>query len=152
MNDSRRAYSGQVQRGAGMLLDAIAGVQQTTETGNSTMHRSVLAAVLLVASSTLANAHDWNGYYGSGDIDARRAHQLRRIEEGRRSGQLTWGEYRYLRREQAQIAADERRAKADGYLSSYERRRLNRELDQSSSDIHRLKHNDRTAWWRRWQD
>jgi uncharacterized membrane protein YebE (DUF533 family) len=122
------------------------GFRKTAERRNSTMHRSVLAAALLVASSTLASAHDWSGNYGTGDIDARRANQTRRIEEGRRSGQLTWGEYRYLRREQAQIAADERRAKADGYISSYERRRLNRELDQSSSDIHRLRHNDRVDW------
>jgi hypothetical protein len=35
-----------------------------------------------------------------------------------------WGEYRFLQREQRQIAPDERRAKADGYLSSYERQRL----------------------------
>ena len=115
------------------------------------MHRSVLAAAILVASSAVASAHDWNDYYGSRDIDARRANQARRIEEGRRSGQLTWGEYRYLRREQAQVAADERRAKADGHLSAYERRRLNRELDEASSDIYRLRHNDRVAWWRRWQ-
>jgi hypothetical protein len=52
---------------------------------------------------------------------------------------------------EAQVAADERRAKADGYLSAYERRRLNRELDEASSDIHRLRHNDRVSWWRRSQ-
>ena len=115
------------------------------------MHRSVVAAAILLASSAVASAHDWNGYYGTGDIDARRANQARRIEEGRRSGQLTWGEYRYLRREQAQIAADERRAKANGYVSAHERRRLNRELDESGRDIHRLRHNERAAWWRRWQ-
>jgi len=51
--------------------------------------------------------------------------------------------------EQAQIVSDERRAKADGYISPYERRRLNRELDEAGRDIYRLKHNDEVARWRR---
>jgi hypothetical protein len=55
-----------------------------------------------------------------------------------------------LRREQAHIAGDERRAKVDGYVSGYERYRLNRELDQASRDIYRLKHNDRVVWWHRY--
>ena len=37
-----------------------------------------------------------------------------------------------------------------GYVSPDERLRLNRELDQVSSDIHHLKHNEETAGWRRW--
>ena len=69
-----------------------------------------------------------------------------RIENGRRTGQLSWREYRFLRREQARIGYDERRAKSDGYVSSYERRRLNRELDESSRNIHRLKHNDQVLY------
>ena len=111
--------------------------------------RSVLAATLLLASTTVASAHDWSGY-DTRDIDARRANQMRRIEEGRRSGQLSWREYRFLRREQAQIGADERRAKADGYVSAFERRRLNRELDQARHHIYRLRHNGEVAGWRRW--
>ena len=47
-------------------------------------------------------------------------------------------------------AADERRAKADGYVTGYERRRLGRELDQANRDIYHLKHNGRVAWWRRY--
>jgi hypothetical protein len=113
------------------------------------MHRSILAAAMLLAGTAVAGAHEWSGYYYGRDIDARQANQMRRIEEGRRSGQLTWREYRFLRREQAQIAADERRAKADGYLSPSERRRLNYELDRASRDIYRLRHNDEVAWWRR---
>jgi hypothetical protein len=104
----------------------------------------VLAATLLVASTTVASAHDYG--YGTSGIDARRAWEQRRINYGLRSGQLTWREYRYLEREQARIGRDERRAKADGYVSPSERYRLNRELDQASRDIHRLKHSDRVAW------
>jgi hypothetical protein len=114
------------------------------------MKRSILAVILLSASTAVVSAHDWSGYYDTRDIDARRANQMRRIEQGRRSGQLSWREYRFLRREQAHIAADERRAKADGYVSRYERRRLNRELDQASHDIYRLRHNHEVAGWRRW--
>jgi hypothetical protein len=113
------------------------------------MKRTILAAALLLGSTAIASAHDWGGYFAS-DIDARRANQMRRIEDGRRSGQLNWREYRYLKGEQAQIAADERRAKSDGYVSPSERRHLNRELDQASRDIRRLKHNDEVAGWRRW--
>ena len=113
------------------------------------MKRTVATVMLLLATTAVASAHDYRGY-GTSDIDARRANQVRRIEDGRRSGQLSWREYRFLRREQTQIGYDERRAKADGYVSSYERRRLNRELDESSRDIHRLKHNDHVARWRRW--
>jgi hypothetical protein len=31
-----------------------------------------------------------------------------------------------------------------------DRFRLNRELDQASHDIYRLKHDDRVVWWRRY--
>jgi uncharacterized membrane protein YebE (DUF533 family) len=114
-----------------------------------TMNRTITTVMLLLATTTVASAHDYRSY-DTRDIDARRANQIRRIEEGRRSGQLSWREYRYLRREQTQIASDERRAKADGYVSSYERQRLNRELNEAGRDIYRLKHNDEVARWRRW--
>jgi len=109
------------------------------------MNRATLVATLLLATTAVASAHDYR-YNDTNNIDGRRASEMRRIENGRRSGQLTWHEYRLLQNEQARIAADERRAKADGYLSLYERRRLNQELDQASRDIYRLKHNDRVAW------
>ena len=112
------------------------------------MKIAVLAGAIALASTATASAHDWYG--GTRDIDARRTWEARRIENGLRSGQLNWREYRLLRRGQANIAADERRAKADGYVSRYERYRLNRELDQASRDIYRLKHNDRVAWWRQY--
>jgi hypothetical protein len=114
-----------------------------------TMIRVISTVMLLLVTITVASAHDYRGY-DTRDIDARRANQIRRIEEGRRSGQLNWREYRFLRHEQAQIASDERRAKADGYISPYERRRLNRELDEAGGDIYRLKHNEEVARWRRW--
>lgn len=47
-------------------------------------------------------------------------------------------------------ACHERRAKADGFVSRSERYRLNRERDQASRDIDRLKHNYRVAWRKQW--
>src|SRR5262245_31044483 len=114
--------------------------------GAIVMKYLVLAGNVLVASTTIASAHDYS--YGTSGIDSRRVWEQRRIFNGLRTGQLTWREYRYLEREQGRIARDERRAKADGYVSPYERYRLNCELDRASGDIYRLKHNGRTAWWR----
>ena len=115
------------------------------------MNRLALAAALLVTSVGAASAYD--RYNDTSDIDARRARESQRIEDGRRTGQLSGREYRFLRAEQARIADHERQAKADGYVSPDERRRLNQELDQASANIHRLKHNDEVSgrrYWYRW--
>ena len=124
------------------------------------MNRIALASLALVASLGSAQAYD--------SIDARQAQQARRIEEGRRTGQLSGREYNVLKAEQARIAADERRARADGYVSPQERARLDRELDDASRHIRDLKHNREVAgggygggygngygeghrrWYRRW--
>lgn len=112
----------------------------------------VLSTLLLAASAMTAHAeHPSFAPNGTADIDARRANEMRRIEEGRRSGELSWREYRVLKAEQHRIAEHERHAKADGYISPAERRELNREIDQASAHIYSLKHNGETAnGWRRW--
>jgi hypothetical protein len=149
MNECLGVHSGRIQRDADTHPFPQSKWDQVPRREEIAMKRAILAAALLLGSTAIASAHDWRGYSAS-DIDARRANQMRRIEEGRRSGQLNWREYRYLKREQAHIAADERRAKADGHLSLSERRRLNRELDQAGRDIRRLKHNEQVAGSRRW--
>ena len=124
------------------------------------MKRIALASLALVASLGSAQAYD--------SIDARQAQQDRRIEEGRRAGQLSGREYNLLKAEQARIAADERRAKADGYVSPQERARLDRDRDDASRHIREHKHNSEVAgggygnghgnghgdghrrWYRRW--
>ncbi len=113
------------------------------------MNRIILSSLALAATVSAAGAYDYRSTNTS-DIDARRTTEIRRIEEGRRSGQLTWREYNLLKSEQSRIADHERQAKADGYVSREERRQLNRELDQASADIYRLKHNEANAGWRRW--
>ena len=114
------------------------------------MKYAILAAIVLLASTTVASAHDVGYGYGGSRIDARQAWQQHRINRGLRSGQLTWGEYARLEREQARIAAHERIARADGHVSAAERYRLNRELNHASDDIYSLKHNGRGGWWRRY--
>lgn len=118
------------------------------------MNRFALAAALVLTSVAGAHAYDF-GSNSTADIDARRAQELRRIEDGRRSGQLSNREYRYLVGQQQQIARDERAAKSDGYVSPSERARLNAEVNHASADINRLKHNGETSyghryWYRRW--
>ena len=112
------------------------------------MKYAAIAATLLVASTSLASAHDYDYGYGHArpGIDARQAHQNYRINRGLVTGQLTWREYAYLRREEGRIARHERIARADGYISPAERARLQRELDRASRDIYALRHNQRAGW------
>jgi hypothetical protein len=76
-------------------------------------------------------------------IDRREANQQRRINRGIRSGKLTPRETYRLQRQQANINAREARFKSDGNLSRSERRALNRQLNRSSKNIYRAKHNAR---------
>jgi hypothetical protein len=73
-------------------------------------------------------------------INRRERHQQQRIREGIRGDELTRREAARLEAEQARIRAYERYARSDGRLTLRERRRLDRQLDQSSRHIYRQKH------------
>jgi hypothetical protein len=74
-------------------------------------------------------------------INDRQANQRERLVNGVRSGELTYRETARLAREQAQIRRMESRFRRSGDgLSSRERYRLQRELNQSSRHIYRQKH------------
>ena len=73
-------------------------------------------------------------------INKREYKQQERIRQGIRSGELTRREAGRLEAEQAKIKTDEALAKADGKVTPKERTRLNRELNHSSRDIYRQKH------------
>ncbi len=75
-------------------------------------------------------------------VDRRQDRQRARIIEGRRSGELTRGEFRRLKQQQRKIGRMERRFNRDGFLSERERYRLERAQDHASRRIARLKHND----------
>lgn len=99
----------------------------------------VIATLILAASSATALA---------GAIDARRDHQLRQIEDGRRSGSITWREGIKLRRDQARIARLEQDMRSDGRLSRDERRTLRDLQNEAQDHIAHEKHDGwRRAWW-----
>jgi hypothetical protein len=77
-------------------------------------------------------------------VNKRQHHQHARIAEGVKSGELTRSEARSLRSEQRAIRAEEREFKSDGVLTRGERRELHRDLNESSRDIYREKHDSST--------
>ncbi|MEY3013960.1 MAG: hypothetical protein RIT45_2695 [Pseudomonadota bacterium] len=76
-----------------------------------------------------------------GKVNARQAKQERRIEQGKRSGELTRPEARKLERQQKRIQRAEHRAKADGKVTRREARKLDRMQDKANRDIRRAKNN-----------
>jgi hypothetical protein len=77
-------------------------------------------------------------------INAREHRQAQRIRDGREDNELTRRELDKLRADEAAIRAEERvyRKSGDG-LSKSERRDLQRDLNKTSREIRRAKHNDR---------
>jgi len=74
-------------------------------------------------------------------VNARERHQQQRIRQGVRSGELTRVEAARLERQQAQIRLDEALARrSGGDFTARERARIQRELDRSSRNIYRQKH------------
>lgn len=98
------------------------------------------AIVLASATSTLADR-----------IDQRQANEAKRIEEGRRNGELTTREYFQLKAEQARIANMERAAKSDGVVTRYEARAIENAQDSASRNIYQEKHDgEKRRFFRRW--
>ena len=106
----------------------------------------IAAATAIVATTTAASAYD---YGRESRIDARRAEQAYRIRHNRHTGELTLLEKWRLQAEQRRIAAMERAAERDGYISRREARAIGRAQDAASRDIYRESHDGQRAWWRR---
>jgi len=96
------------------------------------MFLGILVGTLILGTVTIAMA---------GPFTWREGRQQARIYQGVDSGQITWGEYRRLEREQGRIEADRQRAWADGVLTPGEACRLTREQNRARRDIWRAKHN-----------
>jgi hypothetical protein len=109
------------------------------------MTRRVLFAglVALGVCTAPAMAADGNGNHRHG-VNARQQHQAGRIRDGVKDDSLTRGELNRLRGDEAAIRAEERvyRRSGDG-LTRREYRDLQRDLNQTSREIYRFKHNDR---------
>src|SRR5499426_1250971 len=76
-------------------------------------------------------------------VDRRERNQQNRVANGLKNGSLTSGEAAKIERDEAKIQRDEARARADGVVTARERARLNRELNHTSREIYRDKHNRR---------
>ena len=76
-------------------------------------------------------------------INKREHHQAKRIGQGVKSGELTWGETARLGKQQARIHRQERRFKSDGNFTKRERARVHKRQNKASKSIYRAKHNNR---------
>jgi len=103
----------------------------------------VMVLVVGLATPLLASAGPRAQAARRGRVDARQENQDRRVEQGKRGGEVTRGEARAIEREQRGIERAEHRAKADGVVTKGEAKRIERRQDKASRHIHRAKHNDR---------
>jgi hypothetical protein len=111
-------------------------------------------AVIVIASTGMASAYDRPSYGFWGNqtpgIDRSQAIQNAEIEQGRRNGQLTGREFVGLKREQAAINDLERRAKADGVVTPYERQQIRNA--QANAQRHIVQEStDNETRWSRWR-
>lgn len=105
---------------------------------------ATIAGLSVLATTSVAFAH------GPGSIDRTQAVHQQKIEAARRAGELTRREYFRLQQEQAHIAALERQAKADGYLSRREFRSIRQAQHEAGRHIHQESHDRQVNWWRLW--
>jgi hypothetical protein len=115
-------------------------------TRSTTKTRLVLASLTALSLSPVLMA----SAASADDIDRREIRQEQRIREGLRSGEINRREYRRLEAEQANIRELERRAKADGHVSAYERAQIAQAQNAASLHIYQDSHNSDRRWWRRW--
>lgn len=101
-----------------------------------------LAAGLVASGSLAASAASTK------PVEKRLANQAERIEDGRRTGAITWTEGRKLRHEQKKIVSLKNDFLADGHLSKREARALRNKQEVASSNIVAEKHDRRRRlWW-----
>lgn len=110
----------------------------------------LLAALLVVGTTSIASAYDYATDQRKAQIDARRVDEAYRIQQGRRTGDLTLLEKWRLKGEQARIAQMERNALRDGHISRQEQYEINRALNRANGNIYRERTDSQIAWWRRW--
>ena len=107
------------------------------------MTKKLMCALAMIAATGPALA-DHRGH--DDRFDERQQRLEQRIEHGRRTGELTRHEYGRLRHELRLIARDEHAFRADGRLSSRERRHLDARLDAVSRAVyHEVRDGERRA-------
>ena len=95
-------------------------------------------AVLSLASQAAAGPRQGRG------VNARQHRQAQRIHQGVKSGEITPAEKNRLKADEAAVRAEERvyRQSGDG-LNKSEKRDLERDLNKTSRETYRAKHNDK---------
>ena len=77
-------------------------------------------------------------------VNHREHRQTRRIKDGKRDGQLTKGELDKLKADEAALRAEEKAYReSGGGLNRKERKDLQKDLNKTSREIYRAKHNRR---------
>jgi hypothetical protein len=98
--------------------------------------------ILIITLTTMVFVFLAAGISWSGErFHHRQKRQLTRIADGIRSGEITNREFRHLNREQWRIRQFKKRARADGWISRPERKRLHRMHEKAGKHIYRAKHN-----------
>ena len=98
----------------------------------------ILTSLVLVAGQTYAQQAQ--RHPRDSHINQRQQHQAQRINQGRKSGQLTPEEAKQLRQSEKSVRQEERAAKSDGNLSKAERKDLHQDMNKLSQDIYQEKH------------
>jgi hypothetical protein len=102
---------------------------------------SSLVAATALLSATPSFAETWWSFKHPrrAEVNGRLENQDRRIDAGRRDGELTRGEAHQLHREDRTIRAEERAMAAQngGHITKGEQRMLNRQENHVSRQIHR---------------
>jgi hypothetical protein len=96
--------------------------------------------IITSAVFALAVVNELSAQVATPKVRERQAKQQSRIQEGRKSGELTNKETARLEAQQAKIQHDKRVAKSDGVVTPAERQKLKREQNRASRNIYRQKH------------
>lgn len=102
--------------------------------------KTVVAGIFVAALATASVAEAQT----TPVINHRQHNQVRRINQGVRSGELTHSEAHRLRTRERNIRTDKQIAKASGNMTPRERASLRRRESRLSRSVYRKKHNYRS--------
>src|SRR5215831_17859720 len=103
------------------------------------LHVLACAIVAVIGFSSMGFAQD--SKTNTPRVDRREQNQQKRVADGVKDGSLTSGEAAKIEGDEAKIQQDEAKAKADGAVTPDERKKLNRELNQTGREIKRDRDN-----------
>ncbi|MDH4982934.1 hypothetical protein [Hyphomicrobium sp. D-2] len=104
--------------------------------------------IALIAATVVTAVAATSVAASAGSINRTQDRQLDRIEQGRKSGSITWTEGLKLRAEQKRIANRKAQLNSKGYLTKSDRRELNSMQRDASYNITKERHDTkrRPTW------